>query len=387
MRSSHNSVPPLVRGLLGCFALIYAISVVGTLLPADVLDAIRPLDGLVRAGNVAVTGMLTCAGFMAVRELVAARGRSLAGPAFVLVRHLAVILVALGMVVLAVLVVSRYDSTDLTPSESTRTSAWHVLSLQWNTWIAQHPLAARADLSSLWSLSVLAQLLAGLAVAVLLLGRRPRVLGALLVLGIVLAVAWRVRLLGDEGWFAVSLSTSSRADAFLLGALAGLLPAGRLKPQTAAGLCGGTAAVLVGAIVGSSFVTVDELFTVVVPLIGVLVAVFAMGAAQEPDPRTLVVTALGGPDIGFVGALWVEVLAWGTVITTAVERRLPDAPWPGRVLVAAGVLAVVVHVSHRASVELEARVSARLPRVRRKSAREQPGREDRGAGRVASPGS
>jgi peptidoglycan/LPS O-acetylase OafA/YrhL len=222
---------------------------------------------------------------------------------------------------LAVLLIHRFDSTDVATWDNTRSSVVNVLSLQWNSWVASHPLAARADLSSLWFFSVATQLVLLLAVLVMVAGKYPRLLLVAAVLVSVAVVASRPGQLESQGWYPVALSTVGRSDAFFLGVVAALARRPSMTASSAGAVIGGVGLLLTGAVIGSSFVTVTDVFAVVIPVIAALTALFAYAAERDPDPRSLLVQVMSAPEADRLGSLWPYVLGWSSLVAVTLARH------------------------------------------------------------------
>lgn len=311
----------LVVALQGVAAVLFCAAQFSLLFQPSDLDWIRPIDGLFRSGNVAVTALLTCLGFTMTRRLLEARERGWSAPLRVTGGYLLVVFGVLLAVDLAVLLIHRFDSTDVATWENTRSSVVNVLSLQWNSWVATHPLAARADLSSLWFFSVATQLVFLLAVLVMVAGRYPRVLLVVAVLMSLAVIASRPGQLESQGWYAIALSTVWRSDAFFLGVVAALARRPALTGSNAGALVGGVGLLLMGAVVGSSFVAVTDVFAVVIPVVAGLTALFAYAAERDPDPRSLLVQLMSAPEAERVGSLWPYIFGWSSLVAVTLARH------------------------------------------------------------------
>lgn len=350
----------LVVALQGVAAALFCIAQFSVVFQPGELDWIRPLDGLFRSGNIALTVLLTCVGFTMTRRLLEARRTGLLAPLRVVGQWLVVVFGVLVVVDLAVLLVHRYDSSDVTPWESTRSSVVHVLSLQWNSWVYSHPFVARGDLTSLWFFSVATQLVFLLAVLVIVMGRRPNALLALAALLAVAVIATRPGQVDSEGWFAIALSTVGRSDAFFLGVVAALARRPVLSGQNAGALVGGVGLLLVGAVIASSFVTVVDVFSFVVPTVAVLTALFVFAADRDPNPRSLLVQLMSTHETERLGSLWPYVVGWSSLTAVTLARHVVGSAPPVLLLaVGCAIVAVLSLVNQWALSWLVAQVEAR----------------------------
>lgn len=317
----------LVLALQGCAAVLYVLAQAGRLVPTETWAVVRPLDALVTGGNVAVAMMLALAGFSLATRVLEARPR---GPLPALRRgagDLGLVVAAVALVCAGAVVVDATDDTDGADWSTTSRSVLRVLSFGWNLWLRDNPGSGRADLTSLWFFSVLVQLMLVVLVLVAVLGRRPIALAAVLGAAAVACAVERVVVLDQEGWFAVSLGTVTRGDAFFLGAAAAALSMRfRSSPGTAAAVLGGSSLVLVGTVLAASMLTVEETFRVLVPTVAVLAALAALAAVQVPDPRTLAVDLLGRDAVAVLGRHWYLLVAWSPFVAVTVGRRLVDQP-------------------------------------------------------------
>jgi peptidoglycan/LPS O-acetylase OafA/YrhL len=342
----------LVVALQGAAAVLFCVAQFALLFQPSELDWIRPMDGLLRSGNVALSALLTCLGFTMTRRLFEARRAGFLGPLWVVGRYLVVVFGVLVAVDLAVLLIHRFDSTDATTWEHSRSSVLNVLSLQWNTWVASHPLIARMDLSSLWFFSVATQLVLVLAVLVMMAGRRPRLLLGVAVLVVVAVVVTRPGQVESEGWYAVALSTVGWSDAFCMGVAAALLRRPALSGSEAGAVVGGVGLLLVGALIGASFVTVVNVFVFVVPVVAALTALFAFAADRDPDARSLLVQLMSTPETGLLGSLWPYVVGWSPFVAITLSRHASGSAPPLFILGLGCVAVAVLALANQRAVSL-----------------------------------
>ncbi|MET0766495.1 MAG: hypothetical protein ABWY50_02515 [Aeromicrobium sp.] len=365
---------PLVIGLQAVAAVLYCLALTGRLLPVEDLDLVRPFDGLVRSGNLAQTMLLTTLGFALTRLLLEARRRSPVVCLAVGVMWLAGLLLVLALVCCLAWLFGRVQDPPVASAEVTRTSIQQILTFRWNYWVAEHPLGSRADLVSLWFLVVAAQLVAGLVVLVLVLGRLERVLAVTVALLAVAALVWREVAFDEYGWFQASLDTLARSDAFLIGVLAALMsPRLRFTPNLAAAIASGSFLVLLGLVLASSFTTVEGSFNLW-PVAALLAGMVCLGAAHAPQRASLVVETLGSSRLGRAGGLWLPAVAWAGYVVSTASRTEDVDPY----LVSAVCLLVTAFAAVLSGMLLE-RVIARMEGMLSPSSAED-GPEDRGAG-------
>jgi peptidoglycan/LPS O-acetylase OafA/YrhL len=342
--------------------MVFLLAQTGRLLADDARGWIRPLDGLLAGGNLAVTVLLGLAGHLLTARLLARRP---SGPAAVLRcagSELAVIVAVVALVCAAAVVVDGVDETDGTDWATTWRTVLRALTFRFNDWVRDAPSSVRPDLTSLWFFSVLVQVGLLVVVLVLVLGGRPLLLALVLAAGAVASVVHREIVLEEQGWFVVSLATSTRADAFLLGAAAAALGR-RLAPPPTVGpsIFGGATLILVGALLAPSVIgSVEETFGVLVPVVALLTAISAYAARGEADPRMLVEELLRRPAPAVVGQHWLLVVAWAPFVAVTVGRHVEQRPTG----LAVGVALVVTTVAVAASGAVLSTVASRLGRAR-----------------------
>lgn len=349
-REGFASGDALVRGLLGVSITLLVLSQTWRLFDFSTLWWLRPLDGVLRSGRTADTMLVTIVGFLAAHELIRRRRQGMTALLRATGTWLLVLtaLVALGLA--AVLVVSQLDSHDVGDPTQVRTAADRILSHQWNLWVIDHPLSVRGDLAGLWLFSALAQLLVGLGVLMLVLGGRPRLLTLALLGCVVAGIVWRTAtLLVGDGWFAASLHTLGLMDAYAMGALAAVVVDSR-PPMTklsawGAELFSAAALVLVGLVIAAVFVDTDRAIAAIAPAAGLMAALGCLGAGLRPDHSYLAVRWFATPTLCAVGAAWASLLLWSQIVVVTVARRTPDQGQWTRVVLAAIVLLVLVHLT------------------------------------------
>lgn len=380
---------PTVLAIQGVGALLFAFAQVARLFDPDWLTWIEPLDGFFKSSNLAFSVLLATEGF-AIASLLADR-RSPREVVLRVVGYVAAFWLLIALVCLGAVALQAFDSTDDQTWDQLRPAIGRALSLTMNVWAANNPLAVPGDLAMLWYFSIVAQLAATLTVAGLVLRRWPRFLGTVLLLGAVSAAVYRGYAVDTDGWFAAALSTPARADAFLAGAAAVFL----LRPLPArigAGLCGGALLTLVGLVISSAFLDVDEILTYQLPLVAVAMAAYLVGARSALDERALTIQMAVSRDTITVARVWRDLVAWSPLVVVTVRRHLFDQPYAAGTWTAVVALAVVATLSRGAMdriLGLIAQVPGELDRGvrdvrggrRRAAGSTEAGTEDRGARR------
>lgn len=343
--SGRDRSDGFVLVLRGVGALLVVTGMAWLLFPTTDMDAIRPLDGVFRAGNLAVTALLTITGFVLARSFSAAieeRGR--AAMAAVLVRYFVGVVVFMGLAVIVVGLISALDSTDTYSTEVTRESLIHVYSLDWNTYIREHPLGVRADLVGLWYFSVEAQLALVLAAVMLVLGRHKRVLIVLLAAGIVALTWWRWYLMDVDGWFQAGLRTDARADAFVYGVVAALVVRQwRFDTSTASSAVGGAALLYLGIVISASYATITDFYQGQSAVMAIATAL-VLGAASVADGHGRVFDLPGVPVLADLGRNWMAALVLSGPIFYTLARNSASWNASSRTLIAIALLAGSLYV-------------------------------------------
>ena len=313
------------------------------------LSKARPLDALVRSGNLGVTVLLTCTGFAVAQSLsrVPASGR-VPGQARVLLRYLLGASALLVLVVSAVAVVAAVDSTDATSSAITQESLGQVLSLNWNSYVRSHPLAVRPDVVGLWYVSVEAQLVLALTVLMAVLARTRRTLIGVLAVGFVALSVWRWWVMDAHGWFQAGLRTDARADAFVLGALVALLVEGwRADPDRAAAVTGGAMLLVPGVVLSSAYATVRDFYQGQSAAMAMAVAL-VLGASVAAGRHTTVFRIATVVPLRDLGRSWLAALAFAGPVFYTLARHSAGWSAPSKALIGFGVLAGAVYVFDQA---------------------------------------
>lgn len=333
----------LVAGFRGVAVLLLVASQLWLLHPVD-LTGWKPFDGLLGAGNVAVTMLLAATGFRMTDRLLGARetGGALAvGRAFL--RRSWQVSLLVSLVLLAVLAVSWTDSTDPSDGRVTRATIQHVSTFTLNSYTAGAPLSVRGDLTSLWYLSVEMQLLVVLTLVVAALGRRRRPLEVALVVLVLLDTWWRWDVFSERGWFVAALRSDVRADGLLYGALACLV--GRrlsVARGSAEAVVGGAALLVVGVVASASTFGVGAYFGVQGAVIAMASGLFLGGARLVTDPTHLLHRFLTREVLVRTGRCWLSVLVWVGPAFATVARHTRDSDAFTQILLGVGVLTGLV---------------------------------------------
>lgn len=311
--------------LQGSAAVVYLLSSIGSVLPLEDLESMRPLNGVFGSGNLALAVFFAAFGYVLAVRLRAARSISLVEMLMAWVRVVLPVVVAMLLVTVAVLAVARYDDTDTASDEVTRTSLLHAWSFVQNQWILDHLLLVRSDVSSLWIVSLMVQYALVLGAVVALLGRRrwtgPTV--AVLAAGCVVAsIAWRAHVLSTEGWVQAALDSLGRCDAFAMGVLAACLVGVPAVGREVAGqIVGAATMILLAGLIATSFVDIDGIFTVVLPLGAALTALSLWASGADPDPRGLATQALLRPEVVATGGIAAPLLVWAPFVAATATRH------------------------------------------------------------------
>ncbi len=285
------------------------------LYPFEGLERWRPLSGFLRAGNLGVSILLVCSGFVVARAMLAAAGPRPRAALRVLLRHFVPVVAALVLALLFVAAVTLLDSSDPWTSEVTRVSVEQVLGFNWNHYIAAHPLAVRGDLAGLWYFSVEAQTLPLVVLAIAALRRWPRLLVVLVGAALVAAHTGQVLLSQREDWFQLGLWTITRADSVLWGMLAALVVhlvqvrgAAARVAVPATQLTGAVMVLYVALPVAQDYVSPLSMFRGMDAVTGLVTAV-ALASASLADRRATVFRLEGITVLDDLGRVWVYAVA------------------------------------------------------------------------------
>ena len=314
------------HGLRGAAVVLVVLA---TIAPELSLDPrwLRPWDGLLTAGDVAVSVLLAGTGFVMTEQLRLAASTGVARYLRVVAIYLLGTVALVALVAAVVLLVAWFAPGDATPSSPSWPTIEHLATFRMNSWLHDHPLGVAADLAGLWYFSVELQLVLVLAATAWLTRVRWWALPALASGLAVAAWLYRAQLLDDQGWFVASLAPGARGDAFFVGVVAACI-APRLRPVS--GLVGGGLLLLVGSLVSLSFVDVEDEVMVVAPLAAAFAA-FVLVGARRGGERELA-TRLWSGGLAGLGAHWRAVVAWTAPVFVLVEGYSAEAQLlaPGR---------------------------------------------------------
>jgi peptidoglycan/LPS O-acetylase OafA/YrhL len=331
-------------GIRGLTIILVVVGHAGDLLwPRAPLDAIPVLRGFFGGGAVGV--FFIVGGYLVTRGLLRDNERGVLDPVRFYLRRLVRLGVVVVPLVVAVGLVHLIDVTDPASGRQTLTSLTNVLTYTVNIQATTDILSTRSDLGHMWYLSVQQQVYLVLPLLVIAIRRRRR-LALLCVELSVVAVVYRMAVLGSDGWIPATVSTLARADAVLLGALLAL--AGprlrRIEPH-------GSRVILVSLLALAGLMAVlPELpafsylswwgvaFTVVA---GALVA--AAATLTTGDGAARLVTA---PPLAWLGRASLGIFVWHLPVFFFVARHTSGWEWFPRTLTAAALLGGLVWATH-----------------------------------------
>ncbi len=220
--STPRRLAPL-DGLRGIAILLVVVSHGWVMWPMEFIDTHVWLRPFFRSGNSAVTVFLVVSGFLSYRVLASGDGLSRMRPGVSVARRIVRVAPTLWAMLAVLLVVAALDSTDKTTKEINGRSAWHAVTYTYNWLVQDDLLHTRSDLGHLWYLSVDMQAFLLFAVVAYTLRRRPVGLAATLAGWYLLLVWWRFHSFETEIIWVSLNRTTTRMDAFVLGALAAAL--------------------------------------------------------------------------------------------------------------------------------------------------------------------
>jgi peptidoglycan/LPS O-acetylase OafA/YrhL len=208
-------------GLRGIAIILVVLSHGWTLWPSVGLRDNRWIWNLFGSGNFAVSIFFVISFFLATAGLLR-KVDSPVGlrPLVELLRRYLRLTGQVAFLLLAVALVTVFDSTDTYPDTETRTSIVRILTYTWNWYLRDHALVARPDLGHLWYLSVDLQVYAFLLILLFILRRHRVWLIAVLTATLIVCFMWRSHVFETEGVYQALIRTTVRADAPLTGALA-----------------------------------------------------------------------------------------------------------------------------------------------------------------------
>jgi len=220
--TSRRRLAPL-DGLRGIAILLVVMSHGWVMWPMGFIDTHAWLRPFFRSGNSAVTVFLVVSGFLSYRALSSPNGLSRMQPMLSVARRIIRVGPTLWAMLTVLLVVAAVDQTDKATKDTNGRSIWHALTYTYNWLIQGDLLETRPDLGHLWYLSVDMQAFLLFALVAFVLRRRPLGLVAALACWYLLLVWWRFHSFETESIWVSLNRTTTRMDAFILGALAAAL--------------------------------------------------------------------------------------------------------------------------------------------------------------------
>ena len=333
-------------GLRGLAVVLVALGHAGGLLwPRQPIDSVPVLRGFFGGGAVEI--FFIVGGLIVTRGLLREHQLGVLDPVRFYLRRLVRLGVQLVPLVLVIVLIHHLDPTDPWTDRGTYLTAAHTLTHTSNVWGASHVLELRSDLGHLWYLSVQQQVYLALPLVILLLARRQRALAGLLAAGIVAVTIWRYHVLEHEGWLIATISTLTRADGVLFGALIAVTLlwwrrwsrfAGTLMAVTAVGLL----------VLMASLHELPELAFLrewgIAFNLTASVLVLAIYLARQ---STAVGRVLSLPVLTYLGRGSLAIFVWHLPIFAVVARHTGDWDWVTRTVLGVTILAAVVLVTHR----------------------------------------
>ena len=314
-----------VDGVRGLAILLVVLSHAWKVWPAEQRGTLGSLEALFSSGSVAVSIFFVLTGFLVTCTLVRRLDEvGPVGPLAWFTGRVLRITIQVWLLLGAVYLASRVDPTDVTPPGVTRASLLSAASYTWNTYVRENALSARSDIGALYFLCVDIQVLSALLLAILVLARARRVLTLGVVVLLVGSSVWRALAYAQDGWFAATLTTTTRMDSILWGVAAALL-VDRLVALRRDGdaLLGAATLVIVGCVVSTAFWGLDAYFTVVGPVIGAATALLVL-ADTAPRPRAGLADGVWAwPPLVVLGRASLTVFLWHIPVFEAVARHTP----------------------------------------------------------------
>jgi peptidoglycan/LPS O-acetylase OafA/YrhL len=328
-------------GLRGITILMVVLGHYTFLWPDLPFASIPIVQGLFMGGAVVI--FFVIGGFVVTRVLL----RELAVGTFDPIRFYGRRIVRLGVelvpLVLVILFIHAYDSTDPSNSGDTWASVTNILTYTWNYYAINNVFSARGDLGHLWYLSVQQQVYLVLPLAVLLLAKFRRTFAVILVALSVLVVINRFMVLSTDGWLKASLLTTTRADALLLGVLiaVGLPLVSRLRLYAAHVLAASLGVLTVLVMVHGFFGATS--FLSGWGLAFTAVATSAVGALASGGPTGRVGQLLAGRWLVSLGNASLPIYVWHVPVFVTLARH--TAGWHPGVRTAVGLLILTIVVA------------------------------------------
>lgn len=344
--AGRSSVLDGVRGL--AIALV-VLSHAGKVWPEAQRGPLGSFEALFASGSVAVSIFFVLTGFLVTRTFLQRLDTvGPVGPLAWFTGRVLRISIQVWILLAAVFVASRVDPTDVTPPAVTENSLVAAATYTWNAYVRDNALAARSDIGALYFLCIDVQVLSALLVAVLVLARARRVLTLGVLVLLVGSSVWRGLVYQQEGWFAATLTTTTRMDALLWGIAAALLLDRVVTARRDGdGLLGAATLVVLGCVGSTAFWGLDAYFTVVGPIVGLGAALLVVADATPRPRRSYADRLWAWRPFVVLGRASLTVFLWHIPVFEAVMRHTPTwHPFP-RTLLAAAILVVVVVVVER----------------------------------------
>jgi len=336
-------------GIRGVAIALVVLSHGWTLFPIDHLRSAAPLDGLVHAGNLAVTIFLVVGGFLVTRSLLA-RSDSARGlhPFRYYVERFVRLSVQIYLLLVLIVVVNHFDSSDPFSASTTRKSALAVGTYTWNWYLQNNALAARSDLGHLWYISVQEQYYVALLVIIALFARHRRRLIWAVAATIVLVTIWRAHSWDVEGWWQSSLRTTTRMDGLLYGTFAALILERVARFRHFAGQAVTGSLFAIGLLVisaarfdGSPYYKWQGV------LIDLSVAVFVLGVYYVSNDSGPAMRAMTWGPLVRLGGASLTIYVWHFPLFWFIARHTHGWTWFARTVLGLALLSALVVLLHR----------------------------------------
>jgi hypothetical protein len=332
----------VARLVLVAGTVLVVLSEIPDVVEVETLSWITPLDALFRSTSVGGALVLAALGALGCSALLGARERGRGATVYTLLT-LVLPLWALQLVVLiAAGVTRRLDTT--APDGAIGGQVWGaVTTFRWNYWVADHVLGVPAEILGLTLFSIAAQLLALLALVIVVVPRRWSASVGAVVAGcsviVVAALRWRATDFQDP--YLLTLDTFSRSDAFFAGVLAVCVTSRGLRLGPA--WSSAAALVVTGAVLATGFVSVEQYLAVQLPLVALLCCVMLLD--DDPGPGDWLLRSVArSREVDVIASTWAPLVALAPLAAAVIGRR-SEMNWVLRVIVLLIVLAIVVRVA------------------------------------------
>lgn len=352
MTNAAKQSPPKVRlrpldGIRGLTIILIVLGHAGALIyPRDWIDNVPLLRGFFGGGAVGV--FFVVGGYLVTTGLLEDRRRGTSDPIRFYARRLIRIGVQVLPLAIAILVMSRVDPTDPYTERATTLSVLNLVTNTTNLHGATDLLSTRADLGHMWYVAVQQQIYLVLPLLVLLLGGRRLALISLFVELAIAAIAWRFHVLDTAGWIPATISTSTRADAPLAGAVAAVLLYRRQ-----------VSAVWATRLLTVSLATLIVLIAFVKELgdpfgylrwwgvAFVLTATVAVVTSVRAAPGAIATRILSSSPLVWLGRASLAIFVWHLPLFLTIERHTRTWQWEPRAIVSFTCLGLLAWTTHR----------------------------------------